>query len=206
MAGANLGNFDGKLGKGGKIRNPGKNLPGVGAGKVPNPPGLRSYGPAVAGLRNEAGVNVTGPLTFIHAHPEIFGGGTTSNSEGYIYWALLKILGPEGDQWSYQSSVLGGRHSPGGAVVDFVLYLPNAEIGLRIQTYRFHESAPVSKRMYDTEQLVDIFRADFLVIDIYEQDFIFDETGQAAIRLCLEAMGNLQRPDPVSSGLTVGFG
>lgn len=200
-----MGRFGQQPGKGLGVRNAGKNLPHTKA-KTAKLGGLRSYGPAELGL-NVVTENLVGPMAFINAHPELFATGTTSAPEGFIYWALTKLLGPEDySTWTYQASVLNGRHSPGGAVVDFVVYLPNVTLGFRIQTYRFHEDAPVSKRIYDVEQLIAIFRADFMVIDIFEQDFLYDETGQAAIKVVLEALSNLQRPDPIATGLTVGSG
>jgi hypothetical protein len=138
--------------------------------------------------------------------PPGFVGGQNSKTEWYIYWALTKILGPEGLDWGYQVSVFGGRHSPGGSVVDFVVYLNWMTLGIRIQTYRFHLAADAEKQFGDAEQLIGLFSENFAVVDIYEQDFIYDESGQTAIQLVREAMQGIWRLDPIRSGLTVGNG
>lgn len=134
--------------------------------------------------------------------PEDFIGGATSLSEWYIYWALLKILGPEGDQWAYQESFLGGRYMPGGAVVDFVVYQGEILIGLRIQTYYYHTGSPGGsvKHSSDLEQKVSLEENGMYVIDIYEQNYIHDETGQAAIQQVLMALELVEEFNPRATG------
>ncbi len=85
--------------------------------------------------------------------PPGFVRATTSGSEWYVYWALAKISGSpkgadvrnppfygsrDGELWRYQYPYAGGRHLPGGAVVDFVWMPFNNSILLRLQTEHFH--------------------------------------------------------------------
>jgi hypothetical protein len=133
--------------------------------------------------------------------PPGFIGGTNSISEWYIYWALEKILGPEGHGWTYQSSYLGGRRMRGGAVVDFVVFTPRYNIGLRIQTFYFHLAAGSYKQANDYEQRINLEQQELRIIDIYEQDFIGDRTGQSAIKVVLMALNGQEAPNPRTYGI-----
>jgi hypothetical protein len=164
----------------------------------------RSLGPRVLGLASTTD-QATGPG--FEEVPERFTGGTVSVTEYYIYWALEKLLGPEAEgRWGYQVSFFGGRHNPGGAVVDFVIYREDRDIGVRVQTYRFHQSADAEKQAHDREQLYRLFSDTFTVVDVYEEDFIYDPTGQAAIQLMIDILNDNFRLDPLTSGLTAGSG
>lgn len=137
--------------------------------------------------------------------PVGFVGGTTSLSEWYIYWALFKLLGPEGDQWAYQESFLGGRHLPGGAVVDFVIYQADLEIGVRIQTFYFHMAAGSWKQASDIEQRIALGKLyDMQIVDVYEQDYINDESGQAALKVMREVLAGIEHFNPLATGLVTG--
>lgn len=135
--------------------------------------------------------------------PPGFVGGTNSKTEWWIYWALTKILGKEGVGWSYQASYAGGRHSPGGAVIDFVVYMPMQDILMRIQTWRFHIGAGSEKITYDHEQKIAYSSAinDDVVIDVYEQDFIDDETGKKVIEVVKDALAGIEWPNPIQRGI-----
>ncbi len=54
--------------------------------------------------------------------------------EYLVYEALLK-LGMKG-QFTYQSSMLGGRTTKGGAVMDF--YFPELRLAINVQSTYFH--------------------------------------------------------------------
>ena len=136
--------------------------------------------------------------------PAGFVGGTTSLSEWYIYWALLQILGPEGDSWAYQESFLGGRHMPGGAVVDFIVYQGNVELGLRIQTFYYHLAAGSFKQSTDFEQRIALTGGGLLIIDVYEQDFINDNTGKAVLHVVREALAGIEHYNPRAQGTVYG--
>lgn len=182
----------------------GQNLPAIFTPPAPGPlnPRDRSYGPAVLGLASDPEV-VGGP-----GDPPVgFIGGTNSLSEWYFYWAMEKILGPEGINWVYQDPWMGGRQQQGGAVVDFVIRSRlGRRIGIRIQTYRFHFNTDAFQQARDEEQLRALHGPDFIVIDIFEQQFIDDDTGQAAISLVLEAWNERQRPNPLATGFVIGTG
>lgn len=136
--------------------------------------------------------------------PEQFRGGTTSISEWYIYWALEQIRGPEGEgDWSYQQSFLGGRRIYGGAIVDFVLWEKGYAIGLRIQTFYFHLASPLQsiKQATDLEQKVALENGgDLYVVDIYEQNYIHDPSGNAAKRQVILASELVESYNPRSTG------
>ena len=135
--------------------------------------------------------------------PANFVGGTTSKTEWYVYWALLKLLGREGNQWSYQESFFGGRHIPGGSVVDFVLYMPMQTILVRVQTWRFHFGEGAEKIQADIEQKVALHSifGEEIVVDVYEQYFINDETGRSVIEVMKDAMAGIEWPNPLATGL-----
>lgn len=159
---------------------------------------LVSYGPSVLGISQGAVQSGSGP----GEPPEGFVGGTTSRTEWYVWWALDKILKPAGIEFSYQSSFQGGRHVPGGSVVDFVIYMPLYEILLRVQTYRFHFALGSDKQSYDMEQKIELSDNEgVIVVDIYEQDFIDDETGGKVLQVCNEAINGVERSNPLATGM-----
>lgn len=157
----------------------------------------RSYGPSVLGLaqktRQESGPGDP---------PPDFIGGTNSLSEWMFYWACEQVLGQEGYRWTYQAARLGGRREAGGAVVDFVI-IQNVgrQVGVRIQTYRFHQNVDAAKQASDVAQLLALSDFDFIVIDVFEDQFIYDDTGRAAIDLVIEVMNERQRINPLANGL-----
>jgi len=135
--------------------------------------------------------------------PVGFVGGTTSATEWYVFWAFEKLLGPEGVNWTYQESFQGGRHVPGGAVIDFVLYMPMQTILVRVQTWRFHFGDGPDKIQADTEQKIanTSIWGEEIVVDIYEQYFIDDDTGKAVLEVCSDAMQGVEWPNPIATGL-----
>lgn len=131
-----------------------------------------------------------------------FLGGTVSMTECMFYWAMEKMLGPEGREWDYQGSKLGGRHMPGGAVVDFVYYgFGEQQVAIRIQTYYFHQGVDPNKKAEDREQRIALEDAGYIVIDVWEQEFIHDETGQAVLKVAHDAINGIQHENPMASGL-----
>lgn len=144
--------------------------------------------------------------------PEDFIGGTTSLPEWYLYWALTEILGPEGDSWLFQESMMGGRHLLGGAVVDFVVYLDSLTIGIRLQTYRFHLAVEPRKQASDLDQFLALSNEDLILVDVFEDDIIYDEnrrmdeTGRAAKLVVLDIINLNIYMNPLASGYVVGTG
>lgn len=181
--------------------------PGKAAGPTPGPPRfgknqkiryMVQYGPEelqlVRGPDYQSGPGEP-PLGFV--------GGTTSKTEWYVYWALEKLLGPEGVTWTFQEAFAGGRHIPGGAVLDFVVYTPKYRILIRVQTWRFHLGGGGEKIALDLEQKINLFTpyGEELVIDIYEQYFLWDKTGKAVLDVVQDAINGIEWPSPISTGL-----
>jgi len=140
--------------------------------------------------------------------PYGFVGGTTSRSEWFLFWAFQKILGPPGQgpreyTWEYQQSFQGGRHIPGGSVVDFVVYTPLYTVLCRLVSYYYHHAAGSEKQASDFEQRVRLGESSdnsLVVIDVYEEDFIHDETGEAAIEVAKLAIAGVEMPNPIATG------
>lgn len=182
----------------------GQNLPSLSG--TPTGKGLHTarttMGPFIVGIGVKP-EQQTGP----GEPPEGFVIGSTSKTEWYFYWALEKVLGPPGyETWEFQQSMQGGRSMLGGSVVDFVIYQPTRMIGVRLQTYRFHLSASVHKQAHDYEQYLALSSPDLIVIDVFEDDIIHDDTGQDAIKIVLEVISGQERLNPLATGLVVGTG
>jgi hypothetical protein len=177
--------------------------------KMTRPPHIRTFtvfstGPRLLGLARDPKL-LSGP----GEPPPGFVGPTTSRSEWILYWALAKVfndpINPRlppfhgGEDWSYQTSVEGGRRERGGAVVDFVIYLPGQKIGLRLQTERFHVFAGPGKQSYDAVQERNLSRY-MTIKDLYEQDLgLDDRTGRTAVARVVDLLGGRRRIDPVTT-------
>jgi hypothetical protein len=157
------------------------------------PWGFREVGLGLAPIR-EGGGPGDPPAGFV--------GGTTSKTEWYVFWAFEILLGPMGAMWTYQESFQGGRHMPGGSVADFVLYMPMQTIIVRVQTWRFHFAGGAEKHQSDIEQKIALHSiwGEEIVVDIYEQHFINDESGQAVLEVCKDAMAGIEWPNPMAIG------
>ena len=157
-----------------------------------NPPrrrqSLRSFGPRELGLRERI-VYTGGPEEFVKNNPHLFATGNTSRDEGYAYWALVQIIGKEGEigknglRWFYQSKIGGGSNRPGGAVVDFIIegFGRNRDIGIRIVTSYRHTQAGSFKRATDFEQQFALLDNDIDIVDVESKNYLGDKTGRAAI-------------------------
>lgn len=176
--------------------------------KMIRPPHIRSFavfatGPRLYGLaKDPARISGPGPP------PPGFVGPTTSLSEWICYWALSRCFDdPEeprnppffgGRDWAYQIAVEGGRRERGGAVVDFIIYLPGEKVGIRLQTERFHIYAGAQKQAYDIVQGQVLSR--FMTIkDIYEQDLLGGTNGDKAVQLIVDTLGGRARINPITS-------
>ena len=139
--------------------------------------------------------------------------GTTSKTEWLIYHALSKIMGYPQDPrqppfigmpgvWRYQRAFEGGRRERGGAVLDFVVLSgakSRQDVAFRIQTEHFHIYASSEIHMNDVLQFERLSET-MLVIDLYDQDFAFDPTNQAAIILIKRALNGEIEPNPMTDG------
>lgn len=137
---------------------------------------------------------------------------TNSMSEWVIYFALSKALGRPKDPrkgpyqgwpglWTYQSPFEGGR-IPGGQVVDFLVYAPatnGGDIAIRIQTERYHVMTDAAKQAKDRILLARL-SGRFRVVDIFEQDYMGDPSGQAAVIEVKRALFGGQTSNPLRAG------
>lgn len=147
--------------------------------------------------------------------PPGFVTGTTSKTEWSVYHALAKITGLPTDPrqppfmgaygvWEFQQAFAGGRSTPGGAVIDFIVRAgrwSDQDVALRIQTERFHLYTTAEKQFSDQAQLERI-SASMRVIDIFDQDFVWDPTGQAIIVLLKDSLSGSTFPNPNTAGVT----
>jgi hypothetical protein len=176
---------------------------------VARPPGVprRTQFPSPGKAFGQAGRTqlVGGPEAYIKAHPELFGGATVSASEGYVYWALLRVLGPEGPDsgWEYQGKFAGGRHLPGGAMPDFIIYARNPAIIFRVQGSRFHSATSPRGHAIDEDQKRAMEQAGYIVVDLWDEYWINDKSGQAVIIQVKEGLDGRQRPSPITSGASL---
>lgn len=144
--------------------------------------------------------------------PAGFVGAKNSASEWPIYWALARVFGVPADPragppfpggppfWTYQEYVQGPTYS-GDTNIDFFVYRPprGRAVAIRVQTERYHVFQSAEKQAYDRIQKAQL-EGRFDVVDLYEQDFLNDASGQAAVVLVKQAIGAIQRIDPILAG------
>jgi hypothetical protein len=140
--------------------------------------------------------------------PEGFVGIWTSETEWYVYWAFFRITEPSrnprlppfvgNDYFIYQKAEEGGR-VPGGSVTDFAISTPTGWIGVRVETERFHiwTTADVQMKDFGIKTHLDSMER---VISIWDQHFMYDESGQEVIRVCKLAMKGVELPSPIKWG------
>ena len=145
------------------------------------------------------------------APPPGFVGGGTSASEWVIYWALAKIFDDPknprkppflgGQDWEFQKSYLGAyTRARGSSVLDFVVRTRTVDVGMRLQSERFHIFT-TSKKQTTDELLRVALSKELLIVDLYEQDFIADKTGVAAITVARAAIAGAERTNPITGGI-----
>lgn len=118
---------------------------------------------------------------------------TTSASEWMIYWALEKTLGPQGEgKWGYQIS-----SNNSSTIIDFVVWDRTPRIAIRVQSERYHLATLQHKHTYDRLQREMLERSGYKVIDVYEEHFLGDKTGRAAIAVTKDALKGIERPSPI---------
>lgn len=161
---------------------------------------IRSYGPEELRLRENV-VSTESPEYFVLTHPHLFKTGNTSRDEGYFYWALLKIIGPERQRgnynmiWFYQSKVSGGANQIGGSIVDFVIQKSGRgkDLGIRIVTPFRHTGAGPFVKAKDLEQSFRLSEQGIEVIDVLSKNYLNDKTGRDVILAARRAIES--RPD-----------
>lgn len=134
----------------------------------------------------------------------------TSGSEWLVYWALMRKLDAQkdprrppflgGDTWTYQKAQDGRfTRDVGSQVVDFVVQQASRTLGMRLQSERFHVAASPQQQARDFYLKTHSRRID-LVIDLFEQDFIADATGEAVCRVVAEALKGVSAASPIAFG------
>lgn len=182
---------------------------------VARPPRLRTppalpRGPRIYQTPKDLGYK--GPIT---DPPEYFGGANVSNTEWIVYFGMAKVTGqPENYReppfigmpgiWSYQKAWDEGRRAPGGSVIDFVLHSgawSDQDVAFRVVTEHWHMYADFEQQAHDALQLQRL--SGFMrVIDLYDQDFLWDLSGQAIVVLIKDALAGSTYPNPINSGTT----
>lgn len=143
--------------------------------------------------------------------PPGFVSGKTSESEWPPYWALAKIFKNPIDprlppffggapDWAYQSEQNTLFGISGSTNVDFVVFQPPTIIGVRILSERYHLFTSSEKQAYDEQQKAALEAAGVTVFDLYEDEYLLDPSGQAAIIAMKRAIGRLSSLNPLTSG------
>jgi hypothetical protein len=114
-----------------------------------------------------------------------------SRPEWVLYWILWKI--------GYQTVVDGGRSSLGGQIVDFVVFMPSADIGMFLTGDRYHLGAGAIQNALDEARLRAAARY-MRIIPVYEGEIIQDPTGEAGCRKIVELLGGRRSLNPITSG------
>lgn len=155
------------------------------------------------------------PITFVGGPdkpPPGFVVGQTSASEWNLYWAFAKVFGEPKDPrvppfmggypyWGYQVDYMGSySRAPGSAVVDYVLYLGEGRVGVRLQTVRFHYVTDSKKQAYDSLQRFNLEKY-ARIVDVDELDVLGDPTGEKYVITAKRTAGMIERIDPIIAGL-----
>lgn len=143
--------------------------------------------------------------------PPGFVNARTSRTEWFIYWGLATIFKNPVDprqppffggwpDWTFQQAL-----DDVGAVLDFIINNPGNgmnTVALRVVTEYWHLYTSNQKQASD-EMQKDALSAYYTVIDVYDQDFINDPTGQATIVTLKNVLGMIERPNPLYLGTTI---
>lgn len=147
--------------------------------------------------------------------PAGFVGGQNSRYEWMVYHALSRIFGYPSDPrlppfigqpgvWVYQKAWDEGRRQIGGSVIDFVVYSGSKseyDIAFRVQTEFFHLYTDIEKQADDAMQL-ERLSAFMRVVDLYDQDFAWDQTNAATVALIKDALAGRTFANPINGGVT----
>lgn len=168
-------------------------------------------GPRLYAIPKGQQIGTTGP----GEPPAGFVTATTSRVEWNYYWGLFKVLAPNREprdppfigipgvfdyQWAYE----GGRNRTGGGqIIDFVVHPHELTNGIpyafRIQTERYHVFADDRKQAYEL-LLRSRLSTHYRVVDLYEQNVLFDQTGEATVIAVKNALRGVSEPNPSRQG------
>lgn len=182
---------------------------------VVRPPSMRSppalpRGPRLYRVPRNLGYK--GPVA---EPPPGFIGGQNSRYEWMVYHALSKVFGYPTDPrlppfigqpgvWTYQKAWDEGRREIGGSVIDFVVYSGSKsdfDIAFRVQTEFFHLYTDIENQVHDLMQM-ERLSAFMRVVDLYDQDFAWDETNAATVALIKDALAGRTFANPINGGTT----
>lgn len=146
--------------------------------------------------------------------PEGFLTAHNSTEEWWVYWAIatLKKDPPNprvppfigGEDWSYQRpesptefGIERGRVA-GGSVSDFVVNIHTKPTIIRLQTELYHVFA--SPQIQERDLTINVnLRGVEDVIDIFSQDWLHDETGQAVCKVVALALKGIEYIPPMGA-------
>lgn len=183
-------------------------LPKVSA-KRPQPPRLRVPPAKPSGPRLFGQGRVKPHATDFFDPPPGFVGAHTSREEWVVYRAFAAVTGTPraprnppytgGATWTYQKAVEGGRQTRGGSVTDFVYVGPTGEIGVLLDTERWHVFAGPEKQA--TDRMLKARASRYMQIaTIYSQDILGDPTGKAACEAVAKAIRGISGADVIATG------
>lgn len=170
---------------------------------MPSPFTGRARRPKIPKVKRQT-IRPEPPRQFPRVHSDTYVGGpgeapgwiitpSTSVSEWYIYWALEKKLGKQGEgKWGYQIS-----SNNSSTIIDFVVWDREPRIAIRVQSERYHIATPQRRQTYDRLQREMLERSGYKVIDVYEEHFLGDKTGKAALAVVSDALKWRERPSPI---------
>lgn len=133
----------------------------------------------------------------------------SSNSEYMVYRAIWRVKNMSGDPdqppfdgregFDTQAPLLGGRLGPGGSVCDFLVPFGTKQVCIRLQSERWHVQAGNLERMRDARIKANPPQG-VQMVDVYEQDFVGDCTGESACRVVARALRGEDAPNPATLG------
>jgi len=103
--------------------------------------------------------------------------------EARVFLWLEKQGYKEGVDFSFQSSVMGGRQEAGGQVADFILYTGYAyPLVIRVMGQYWHEKPAQEQKDDVARSILEGFG--FVVVDVWETDIMkaLNSTMEAALR------------------------
>lgn len=148
--------------------------------------------------------------------PPGFVRGTTSATEWMVYFGMAKVTGfPENYReppfmgapgvWTYQKNWDAQSGRMGSSVIDFMLFAgawTDMDTAIRVQTEAFHLYTGMDQQTHDALQFARL--SEYMrVIDIYDYDFVWDQTGQAIVLLLKDSLAGNVTPNPINGGTTM---
>jgi len=94
--------------------------------------------------------------------------------EWLVYWVLLQLGYRDGEDFTFQSSMMGVRYEAGAAVVDFLIISRVPQLCIRIQGIYWHYLMGAEKIRKDITQRQELETRGFEVVDLDEDDILRD--------------------------------